>query len=110
MPSAILKRSIQVLSILPLFALGACGEGWDMQPYHGTPYGERTAGHGVEYVRAKMMPEKGPVLEDAMEKAEPLKEEDMAEPETMPEEAAEESAPEPEIKDAAPVFNQKMKK
>ena len=45
--------------------LAACGEGWEPQELRGrVPYTEeRTAGPGVEYVRAYMLPEKGPVLE-----------------------------------------------
>lgn len=44
--------------------LAACGEGWVMQPIRNyAPYNdERTAGSGVAWVRAYMLPEKGPVL------------------------------------------------
>ncbi len=47
------------LLILP-FCLAACGEGWEMQrTTNFLPYGNiRTAGSGVMYVRAKMMPER----------------------------------------------------
>lgn len=65
MPS--FKRiGLMTVTLLPL-ALTACGgEGWQMQPTKRFPYGnERTAGSGVEYVRASMMPAKGPVLEQA---------------------------------------------
>ena len=52
------KKTLALLS-LPLL-LGACGEGYEMQLTNTHfPYGnERTAGSGVIYVRAKMMPEK----------------------------------------------------
>jgi len=43
------------LLLAPLILAG-CGDGWTTQPYHGTPYGDRTAGSGVEYVRAHMAP------------------------------------------------------
>lgn len=60
------KYSLQIVSFVSLFALAACGDGWEVRPYDGTPYdGERTAGRGVEYVRAKMAPQKGPVIEAA---------------------------------------------
>lgn len=57
-----------VLCSMPLL-LTACGDGWEA---HRTteifPYGNaRTAGSGVVYVRAKMMPEKELVVEPAME-------------------------------------------
>lgn len=42
-------------------ALTACGPEWERQLYKGVPY-ERTAGSGVQYVLAKMMPKKGTVL------------------------------------------------
>lgn len=49
---------------LATLGLGACGEGWEAVPFRGqVPYTEeRTAGAGVAYVRAHMLPEKGPVL------------------------------------------------
>ena len=56
-----------------------------MYPYADTPYQTRTAGYGVEYVRANMMPEKGPVVEPIMAPA--------PEPEPEPVPVAE---PEPE--------------
>jgi hypothetical protein len=42
------------LLLAPLLLAG-CGDGWTTQAYHGTPY-DRTAGSGVEYVRAHMAP------------------------------------------------------
>lgn len=39
--------------------LVSCGEGWEAQRVDNVvPYGSRTAGSGVAYVRAKMLPEK----------------------------------------------------
>ncbi|MCB9990961.1 MAG: hypothetical protein H6867_06230 [Rhodospirillales bacterium] len=57
-------RKILVLGMaMPALFLAGCGEGWESKLYNGFPYGNiRTAGHGVEYVRANMMPEKGPVI------------------------------------------------
>lgn len=64
MPS--IRRTILTLTATaPLLLLAAC-DGYEMQLYDGFPYGgARTAGHGVAYVRASMMPPKGPVLEQA---------------------------------------------
>lgn len=47
--------------------LAACGEGYEPRQFRDrVPYTEeRTAGPGVEYVRAYMLPEKGPVLPEA---------------------------------------------
>lgn len=59
------RYSLLVLSMASPLALAGCGEGWDMQPYQDRePYTmERTAGSGIEYVRAGMAREKGPVLD-----------------------------------------------
>jgi hypothetical protein len=67
-----IRRTILTLSTAaPLLLLAAC-DGYEMRLYDGFPYGnQRTAGHGVEYVLAKMMPQKGPVLEPVVPKAEP---------------------------------------
>lgn len=47
-----------------LLLLSACGEGYVTEDYFGVPYTmERTAHHGVAYVRAKMAPPAGPVIE-----------------------------------------------
>lgn len=68
-----MSRSLLRVSMLslPLF-LAACGEGWE--PNKTTqylPYGnERTAGSGIVYVRAKLMPEKDLNLESELKKAE----------------------------------------
>lgn len=51
---------------LSLVLLAGCGEGsgWEMVKYTGVPYTmERTAGTGVAYVRANMLPEKGPIIQ-----------------------------------------------
>ncbi len=76
MPSFV--RLIQILSVVPLLSLAGCGDGWEMRPYDKTPYGDRTAGHGVEYVLAKMAPSAGPVTDKAV--MEDKKEEPKAEP------------------------------
>ena len=74
-----MSKSLMRLAILsaPL-VLTACGEGWEAQKTSSHfPYGnDRTAGSGVVYVRAKMMPEKELVTEPIMEeaKAEPVEE------------------------------------
>lgn len=57
----ILRQSVLALTLLPALALGACGEGsgWTTVPYEQVPYThERTAGRGVAYVRAAMLPPK----------------------------------------------------
>lgn len=58
-----IHRSLLILAAALPF-LAACGEGWVVQPIRDyAPYAEgRTAGTGVAYVRAYMLPEKGPVL------------------------------------------------
>lgn len=63
--STILRFS---LLALPL-ALTACGEGWEaVRSDQIFPYGnQRTAGTGVMYVRANMMPEKEMKLEPVSE-------------------------------------------
>ncbi len=60
--------------------LGACGEGWEAQRTETVfPYGnQRTAGSGVVYVRAKMMPKKELNVEPVMEEIQqPLVEEEV---------------------------------
>ncbi|HRQ60141.1 MAG TPA: hypothetical protein PLO23_01265 [Alphaproteobacteria bacterium] len=60
------RRSMCIL--LATLSLAACGEGsgWEMQLTNTMfPYGnQRTAGSGVAYVRAKMLPEKSISLEN----------------------------------------------
>lgn len=55
-----------MLLIVPLLTLSGCGDGWETVPYAGTPYGDRTAGTGVAYVRKAMARERGPILEPEM--------------------------------------------
>ncbi|PZQ47879.1 MAG: hypothetical protein DI551_02640 [Micavibrio aeruginosavorus] len=64
---------------LSTLALVACGEGYEMvQVRNQVPYTEeRTAGPGVAYVRAHLMPEKtvvlpDPILTPQLQSAEPL--------------------------------------
>lgn len=61
------KQTVRVLSVVPFVLLAACGDGWEKQDYHEVPYTlERTAGTGVAFVRAKMLPARGPsVAQDA---------------------------------------------
>lgn len=82
----ILRSAVIVLSGLSAVSLAACGEGYDVVKTRGSvPYvEERTAGPGVAYVRAHMMPEKTVVL------PEPLLT--------------------PQIHDAEPIFEQKIQK
>ena len=59
------QLGLMTVALIPL-ALTACGgEGWELRKTNTTfPYGnQRTAGSGVEWVRASMMPAKGPILE-----------------------------------------------
>lgn len=64
---SVLRVSVLGLSTLPVLALAACGEGYEMKPYNGVPYtDERTAGHGVEWVRANMMAPKSTKTEEIM--------------------------------------------
>ena len=95
-----MSKSFLRLAILsaPL-VLTACGEGWEAQKTDTYfPYGnQRTAGSGVAYVLAKMMPKKEMVLEPVMEKVE-------AEPETVePVLEAEEIFSDAQKKGSAPV-------
>ncbi|MCB1556709.1 MAG: hypothetical protein KDJ15_05285 [Alphaproteobacteria bacterium] len=65
-------RSLVVaLSALPVLFLAGCGQGWEQGQYERVPYTmERTAGHGIAYVRAKLMPARGPsvvVQEEAVD-------------------------------------------
>lgn len=60
----IIRSALLILSGATALGLSACGEGWEVVPFRGqVPYTEeRTAGSGVAYVRAMLLPEKGPVL------------------------------------------------
>lgn len=76
MPARPIRLFVCVLSVASTLGLAACGDGWEMVPYHGTPYDGRTAGSGVAYVRAHLTPAKGPILkvETPLEKAPPKQE------------------------------------
>lgn len=80
------KRVLFVMSGLSTLALAACGEGYEVVKVRGqVPYTEdRTAGPGVAYVRAHLMPEKTIVLPQ--------------------------STIAPVMKDAEPIFETKMQK
>lgn len=110
---SVLKKSVRMLSVLPVLFLAGCGDGWVMQPYTKTPYGgERTAGSGVEYVLAKMAPKKAAILEPETVKAEPPpagKMETDQPPESAPV-VAPEPAPEHVINDADKLFDDRMRK
>ncbi|MCB1530006.1 MAG: hypothetical protein H6853_09030 [Rhodospirillales bacterium] len=90
-----------VFTGLSVLALSACGEGYEARSVRGkVPYVEdRTAGPGVEYVRAMMLPEKGPVLTPELPKELPK-----AEKAVVPKKEAE------PIKDAAPFFEEEQMK
>jgi len=72
------RRFIVLGCVFPVLALAACGEGWEVVEMRGqVPYTQdRTAGPGVKYVRAYMLPEKGPVLEQQPVVSPPTKVED----------------------------------
>lgn len=86
----IFRQAVILLSGFSALSLAACGEGYEMVKVRGTvPYvEERTAGPGVAWVRAHMMPEKTVVL------PEPLLTPQVAAP----------------IQDAEPMFEQKVAK
>ncbi len=106
-----MRKSLLRLCVLstPLL-LGACGEGWEFQKNDVVfPYGnQRTAGSGVAYVLAKMMPEKELKVEPALDVV-------AQEPETVvqphyPIADAEEIFVEAQVKSApAPAYNYKHK-
>lgn len=77
------RQALIALCGVSTLSLAACGEGWEMVEFRGqVPYvEERTAGPGVAYVRAHMMPQKSIVL---------------------PAETV--------VEDATPIFNKKMQK
>lgn len=61
------RKTVIAFCGLSALSLAACGDGWEMVETRGSvPYTEeRTAGPGVAYVRAHMMPEKSVVLQPA---------------------------------------------
>lgn len=97
-----------VTSVLVLGSIGlisACSEenGWTIVEHKGSPFGEeRTVGSGVKYVRANLLPEKGPVAEPIMEEVEALLEQYM--------ETAHISKPKATMPSAEPIFNESQGK
>ncbi|MBI4030933.1 MAG: hypothetical protein HY370_04600 [Proteobacteria bacterium] len=94
--------------------LSGCGDGWEMRPYEGVPYEmERTAGRGVEYVRANMARAKGPELKTEMKEEVRVTETKEIDTEPPPQDAKPEpviETSEEPVNDAAAVFNEKQKK
>ena len=103
------KSLLRLLVLSTPLMLGACGEGWEAQRTDTiSPYGnKRTAGTGVVYVRAKMMPEKELNLEPVTEEEEVAPVEESVEPEPQAEAEpvldAEEIFTEAQTKGGAPV-------
>lgn len=99
----ILKQSFGVLLVASSLMLSACGEeqGWVAVEHKGVPYGEeRTAGTGIKYVRAYMLPEKGPMLDPIMDEVDSL----INDHSNM-------SMPvKDEVESAEPIFTKKLKK
>jgi len=94
--------------------LSGCGDGWDMIPYEGVPYTmERTAGTGIEYVRASMAQAKGPELKPEMKEEVTVTTTEKIDAEPPPQDAAPapvvETSEEP-VSDGAAVFNNRQKK
>lgn len=98
MPS-LKNLGLMTVALLPLTLTACGGEGWELRKTTTTfPYGnQRTAGSGVEWVRASMMPAKGPVIEAPQPTPEPA-------PVVLPE-----PAPEP-VKPADPIFDKAVRK
>ncbi len=60
------QKTFKGLALASVLLLAACGEGWDTKLYDSVPYSmERTAGNGVAFVRANMMPARGPIVEES---------------------------------------------
>ncbi len=99
------NNSIRFVAFSLLLGLAACGEGWEFQRTTAFPYGnERTAGTGVAYVLAKMMPEKELKIVPVVHDHEP---EAVAAPEPEPQPTP---MPEEEVKGMEPVFKEKVTK
>lgn len=77
------QKKLLLLTMCAPFLLTGCGEGWEFQKTEKLfPYGnKRTAGSGVVYVLAKMMPEKELKIESEME---PVEEAPVVEQEAEP--------------------------
>ncbi|MBI1301820.1 MAG: hypothetical protein GC137_09220 [Alphaproteobacteria bacterium] len=102
---------LRTFLILSTLSLGACGEGWEMQRTEEyLPYGNsRTAGSGVVYVRAKLLPKKELNIEPAQEVVEekPVFEEKAPEPEVAEEVRVDEVEP---VLDAEEIFKEAQTK
>ncbi len=69
------SRLLRLAVLAAPLALAACGDGWEMVRTTQFPYGnERTAGTGVAYVRAKMLPKKEVRVEETVTTPAPLAE------------------------------------
>lgn len=69
------RNAVLAVVALPALALSACGGEGDYvpTPYHNVPYThERTAGTGIAYVRASMLPRKEAKVETMLQTAEPV--------------------------------------
>jgi hypothetical protein len=97
------SRSFKYLLLLAPLCLAACGEGWEMvRVTNVVPYGNsRTAGSGVAYVRAKMLPKKEVQLAPAQAPVVV---------ETKAETKVEETKPEEPSKAMEKVFSKKQQK
>ena len=82
-------RSLKYAIFMTPFLLGACGEGYDQtRTDQWVPYGNtRTAGTGIAYVKAKMMPKKELNLSSVKETVDTKSDPVIAEPEPAPEPA-----------------------
>jgi len=95
------SHPIKYLLLCAPFLLAGCGEGWEMiRVDNVVPYGNsRTAGTGVAYVRAKLLPPRE-VNAAPVEKATTT----TARPAVIPEQPAE------TVKSAEPVFHKSQQK
>ncbi|MCB1651864.1 MAG: hypothetical protein KDI46_07430 [Alphaproteobacteria bacterium] len=68
-----MRKSLKILCLASPLLLAACGEGYELVKTDAMfPYGnQRTAGSGVAYVLAQMMPEKDMNLQPVMSEREP---------------------------------------
>ena len=112
-----MKKLVHCVSFCLLLSLTACGEGWEKQLTNTAfPYGNaRTAGSGIAYVRAKMLPEKDvklfPVSEKVKETVTVVEKVEAKEPMSKPEPPPEPKAePEKTIETMEPVFKEKQEK
>ena len=106
-----IRNSVLFLAILSPLALAACGDGYEMRPYDNVPYEmERTAGRGIEYVRAGMMPEKGPVLKTTVEEKVEVRKTETIEQDAPPPVAAPESKSEHIVEEADHIFTSRQRK